>query len=205
MPLFDQVAKHSLDMMALALACGHTNVTTFQFGGTADQNPYSWLPGSKNPALSAVVSGDVIRGHHGASHAESTPAAKAWLEEISQWHSQIMADFFAKLEAFKQADGKTLLDHSLTYIANECGNGASHEHTNIPVTLVGGAGGKVRTGRFVTYPEQPACRPIADLLVTLANLYGSKVTTYGNLPAQGAPPSRGKPYAAKGPLTELLV
>lgn len=43
--------------------------------------------------------------------------------------------------------------------------------------IVGDLGGKINTGRFLTYPTGQ--RPLKDLLLTLAHALGVPLTTFG--------------------------
>jgi hypothetical protein len=93
-----------------------------------------------------------------------------------------------------------VLDRTAVCWGNELDNGAGHDHTNHPFVIVGGCGGKLRTGQVARYPKpkkyeaEPAgTRAHNDLLVTLARAMGANVTTFGD------------PDLNAGPLTEILV
>jgi hypothetical protein len=166
----------SLDIIAAAFACDLTRVASFQWGGTASGETYSW-----------VLPGNTV-GHHDISHySDSDAAGQDKLMKINRWHQEVLAAFYAKLQTFSQPDGQTLLDHSVSYFTSEIGKGNSHQLTDMPVLLVGGGGGALKTGRYVKITD----RNQNDLLISLANVFGSTVTTYGT------------ESLCKGPLTEL--
>jgi hypothetical protein len=166
----------SFDIIAAAFACDLTRVASFQWGGTASGETYSW-----------ILPGNTV-GHHDISHySDSDAAGQEKLTTINRWHQEVLAAFYAKLQTFAQPDGQTLLDHSLTYFTSEIGKGNSHQITDMPVLLVGGGGGGLKTGRYLKI----ANRNQNDLLISLAKLFGSPVTTYGT------------ESLCKGPLTEL--
>ena len=82
----------------------------------------------------------------------------------------------SRLEEAKEVDGSSLLDHSLVLWGNELGVGNSHTYMNIPWVLAGGAGGYLKTGRALKFPDLPH----NDLLVSVCNAMGlDDVTTFG--------------------------
>ena len=63
------------------------------------------------------------------------------------------------------ADGDgTLLDHSLLVYGAGMGDGDRHTPLDLPVVLAGGAGGQLKGGRHIRYPENT---PFMNLCVTL--------------------------------------
>jgi hypothetical protein len=68
-----------------------------------------------------------------------------------------------------------MLDHSLVVACSEVSDGNTHSHDNVPFVLAGGAGGALRTGRFVNV----GYRRHGDLLATIARAAGEPVDRYG--------------------------
>jgi hypothetical protein len=99
-----------------------------------------------------------------------------------------MAALMTKMKAVPEGDG-TLLDHTLILWANELAIGNVHSRTDAPYVLGGGAGGALRTGRFLTYAGDV---PHNNLLVSLMNIMGLPDQTFG------------KPDWCTGPLTGLI-
>jgi len=49
---------------------------------------------------------------------------------------------------------------------NDCGDGNSHDHLNLPIAVWGSAGGKFPTGNFYQFPSNT---PANGLFVTMLN------------------------------------
>ena len=94
----------------------------------------------------------------------------------------------AKMKAVPEGDG-TMLDHTLILWCNELAIGNVHSRTDAPYVLAGGAGGALRTGRFLSFAGDV---PHNNLLVSLMNIMGLPDQTFG------------KPDWCTGPLTGLI-
>jgi len=88
-----------------------------------------------------------------------------------------------------EADGQSLLDHSVVLWCNELGKGNSHTKRDIPYVLAGGAGGALPTGRYLRYGEAPH----GNLFVSILNAVGVPDTSFGD------------PDFCTGPLPGLLA
>ena len=110
---------------------------------------------------------------------------------VKDYHSYV-ASMYAKLlrllDQIPEADGGTLLDHTLVVW---CGQLAAGDHSldRLPYVLGGRMGGLVTPGRYVRYPRtQVEGRPPEetvglahnDLFVSLANMMGVPASTFGN-------------------------
>ena len=58
------------------------------------------------------------------------------------------------------------------------GNSHRHEHENVPVVLVGGASGKLETGRHVEFPLKT--QRTSNLLLTILDKFGIQQETIGD-------------------------
>jgi hypothetical protein len=126
---------------------------------------FTWLPSP------------IAEAHHDLSHRPDNDAvAVDKLTRINTWYASQMAALMTKMKAVPEGDG-TLLDHTLILWANELAIGNVHSRTDAPYVLGGGAGGTLRTGRFLTYPGDV---PHNNLLVSLFNLFGDDRTTFGD-------------------------
>jgi hypothetical protein len=119
------------------------------------------------------------------------PAAVA---VIQNRHALTMAKFkqlLDELAARTETDGSSLLDHTLVVWCSQIAHGG-HDLTRLPWLLAGNVGGGLRTGRYLRHARiQNKGRPHNDLLVSIANLVGVPMTTFGN------------PAACNGPLSDL--
>ena len=90
-------------------------------------------------------------------------------------HSRMLAEFFDKLKAVKEADGSSLFDH--TTVAFGSNIRTVHYLDNCP-TLVAGGGAGIRQGRHVVL--QGRSTPLANLWLTLLQGSGVKVDSHGD-------------------------
>lgn len=166
-----------MDLIAASLACDLTRVASLQYTvGDNDYGTYSWL-------------GITREGHHPLTHAgDSDVQAKEDLTKIYTWYAERFAYLLDKLDAVKEGSG-TLLDNTLVIWGSELGKGNSHSFDNTPFVVAGGAGGRVRTGRFLQFNKVPHNR----LLVGALNAFDVQTDTFG------------KTDTGKGPLTGLLA
>jgi hypothetical protein len=129
--------------------------------------------------------------HHELSHAaDNDVAASDKLIKINAWHAEQIKYLLDKLSAAKEADGGSLLDNSIVLWGNELGAGNSHTYKDIPWLLAGGAGSKLRLGRFLANKDQPH----NNLLLTICHAMGlDDVKSFGI------------PALCTGPLAGLLA
>jgi hypothetical protein len=115
--------------------------------------------------------------HHGSKSRidGSDPVAREAVREIYYWHSKQVAYLAERMDEVEEADG-TLLDNSLIVHASELAFG-DHFADNIPMALIGRAGGRIRSGRHI------ACEgvtPASHLWTDLANRMGVPTDYFGN-------------------------
>ncbi|RYE77485.1 MAG: DUF1552 domain-containing protein [Myxococcales bacterium] len=180
--------KLHMDIVAYALACDLTRVASFQWDNSVGNTVYTWL-GIK-PEDKVDVAGNLeTPGHHSLSHIDTQAAARAHLIDINRWHAEQYAYFLKQLDSFEESDG-TVLDNSAVVWGNELARGGAHSSDPAPFVIGGGAGGAFKTGRVVTYDKK---RPHNDLLLTLAQSMGVKMSSFG------------KKEWCTGPLAEMLT
>jgi hypothetical protein len=73
-------------------------------------------------------------------------------------------------------DGKTVLENSIIFYSSEISDGDRHNHDNMPVLLLGNAGGAISGGHHIMYTNGPW---FANLFVSIANIMGVPMTTFG--------------------------
>jgi hypothetical protein len=174
---FPAIGALQLDLLVMALACDITRVASLQWSRSVSQVRFTWL----DPA--------VPEGHHDLSHRpDSDPDAVDKLTRINRWYAGQMAALMDKMKAIPEGDG-TLLDHTLILWCNELAIGNVHSRIDAPYVLGGGAGGGLRTGRFLRYPGDV---PHNNLLVSILNAMGIPDQTFG------------KPDWCSGPLPGLV-
>jgi Protein of unknown function (DUF1552) len=164
-----------VDMMAQAFACDLTRVATFQLGSSDDVRalPYA------SPLLttSALENGDM---HLTTHDQDSLPNGKLQVAACQRYYAQVVARFASALDAIPEGDG-TVLDHTCILWIGSMSNAAIHDNWNVPCTLIGGANGAFRTGRYlkVTGPDGGSAAH-NHLLVSILNAFGFSDQTFGS-------------------------
>jgi hypothetical protein len=84
-----------------------------------------------------------------------------------------------------------VLDNSLVMAFTDMGHTAAHNSQDVPIVLAGGANGRVRMGRYVQMQpncppdnfwcgdEQKVIKPVNQLLVGIAQAFGSNIDSFG--------------------------
>ncbi|HEX2880403.1 MAG TPA: DUF1552 domain-containing protein [Polyangiaceae bacterium] len=160
----DQLIETMSDLMALAFQCDLTRVITFQWGNAASNRNY----GFRDPAI--------LDGHHNISHHQGLTDNLDQLRTIDTWQVEKLAYLLDKLEAIEDLDGNSALHNSLIFYSSDISDGDLHNHDDMPVLLLGQAGGAVQSGRHIVYDDQPW---FANLFVSIANALDVPIETFG--------------------------
>ncbi|MCX6108430.1 MAG: DUF1552 domain-containing protein [Proteobacteria bacterium] len=157
---YDTRVKLFYDLLYHALACGVTNVATFLLASESTNQSYDFIgiPGS----------------HHDISHDSSTEGY-AKIAKIVAWHVGQFSTFCQKLQATPEGSGN-MLDQSILLMGGGLGDGARHTHDNIPVFLVGKAGGLIRGGQHINLNGTPFC----NLHVAMSTALGAPIAKFGD-------------------------
>jgi hypothetical protein len=158
---FDDHTKLMFDLQLLAFQGDITRVTTFMYG--AEQR------GRMYPEIGLNES------HHSMSHHGDNPENLAKYTKLNTWHVSLFGYLLDRMRATPDGDGN-LLDHSLMMIGAGMSNANIHSHMDLPIALVGGAGG-MRGNRHVATPMGT---PMSNLLVHLANKADVPITGFGD-------------------------
>ena len=173
---YPEKGRAHLDLMVMSMACELTPVTSMQWSTAQGGTRFSWL--------------GIDRGHHDLSHdGDSNEDTKNAIAAINHWYAEQFAYLLEQMKAIPEADGGSLLDHSVVLWCNELGRGNSHTREDIPYVLAGRAGGGMRTGRYLQYGNEPH----GNLFVSIMNALGIDQSTFGD------------PDYCTGPLTGLLA
>jgi hypothetical protein len=114
--------------------------------------------------------------HHSISHHGNDAEKLAKYAKLCTYQIVKFSEFLDKLKATKDADGN-LLDHSLLYWGSGMSNANLHAHYDMPLTLVGGAGGALEGNRHVAFPAET---PMANLLLTMLDKVDAGVESLGD-------------------------
>jgi hypothetical protein len=153
------------DKLAASLACGLTDIASFQLRiADNDNSLYPWT-------------GLSTGGHHTLSH-DSGPAAQSTLADLYTWYTARFAYLLDRLAASPDVDGTSLLDNTLVVWGSELGTAWNHDLSNVPFVLAGGAGVGLRGGRYLRVTDTQLNR----VLVTACHAMGlTDTATYGSL------------------------
>jgi hypothetical protein len=151
------------DIMVLAFQTDSTRVATLLLAHDGSNRSFDQI--------------GITEGHHDLTHHMNR---KEWINKVSDidlWYVQQFAKFLDKLNAVKDADGKTLLHNSMIVYGSGNADANRHTHTNLPILLAGAGGGALKTGRYVKQNAEP----LTNLFLSLAhNLGVSKLDRFGD-------------------------
>jgi len=159
---WDEHAKLMHDLQALAFTADITRVSTFMY--------------SRDKINRTFPESGVTTGFHSASHTSGAVEAKKSFAKMNRYHTNILARFVAKLKATPDGDGN-LLDHTLVMFGSTMSNGDVHDHSPLPIMLIGGASGQLGPGRHVKYPVHT---PLGNLLLTVLQKAGIPKQSFGD-------------------------
>jgi uncharacterized protein DUF1552 len=156
-------AKLMFDMQVAAYQTDITRVITFMLGRELNGTVY---PNSGVPD-----------GHHNLTHHRYDPVKVAKVEKINAYHLKLFSEYYlAKLRATPDGDG-SLLDHMLLLYGGGISDGNLHDHSNLPLVLLGGSAGHLKGGRHLKYPDKT---PMTNLLVSMLGKLGVPLEKLGD-------------------------
>jgi hypothetical protein len=85
------------------------------------------------------------------------------MSKINRYHAQLFSQYLARLRATPDGDG-SLLDHMIILYGAGISNSTRHSGDNLPLLIVGGGTGRLKSGRHIKYTDKPSN---ANLLLTL--------------------------------------
>lgn len=110
--------------------------------------------------------------HHLLSHQESDD----WLK-VNQFFVEQLASIARRLDAIQEGE-RTCLDNTVLMFCSSMLTG-SHIATQLPVVLVGSAGGRIETGRSLDYLDKPN-RKMCSLYLSLLEKFGVHRDSFGD-------------------------
>jgi hypothetical protein len=110
--------------------------------------------------------------HHLLSHSDTAD----WLK-VNQFFLQQLAYIARKLDAIQEGP-RTLLDNSMLLYCSSMLTG-NHEARQLPVVLLGGAGGRIKGGRVLDYREKPD-RQMCRLYLSMMDKMNVRLPVFGD-------------------------
>ncbi|HXK19849.1 MAG TPA: DUF1552 domain-containing protein, partial [Polyangiaceae bacterium] len=185
----DAKSKVMNSLIAMALQCDVTRVISYMLDNSRSDTAYTWVKERDFDTVGSPLTGATCGSYHGSQHGGLRNKTFA---SIVNWHTAVVADLAAKLDAIPEGSG-TVLDNSLLLYFSDTHHG-DHAGFDIPCVLLGGGSGTFKTNQYVVLPENPMdSRQCRDLYFTIFNEYFNLgVTTFGadergipNAPLQG--------------------
>jgi Protein of unknown function (DUF1552) len=136
----DAMAK----ILAMAVACNQTRVFNLAISN----------------ALSSVRRPGTAYTHHTLTHEEAVDQVRGYQPEAFWFNCRIMeslANFIDVFAATREGNG-TLLDNTLIFAHAETSYAKIHAVDNIPVFMIGTAGGRLKTGKHIIGNGDPITR-----------------------------------------------
>jgi hypothetical protein len=147
--VFEDYLALMLDLQLLAFQSDLTRVISFMLSKEQSARPYPQI--------------GVPEAHHPLSHHNNIPELIAQMSKINQYHAELFSRYLAKLRATPDGDG-SLLDHMTILYGSGISNSSQHSGENLPLLLMGGGAGTLKSGRHLQFTDKPT---MANLLVTL--------------------------------------
>jgi hypothetical protein len=110
--------------------------------------------------------------HHLLSHSDSAD----WLK-VNQFFMQQIAYIAGKMESIQEGS-RTLLDNTMLLFCSSMLNG-NHDANQLPVIVLGGAGGRLKGGRVLDYKEKPN-RQMCRLYLSLMDKMNVRLPKFGD-------------------------
>lgn len=143
---YDEHARMMFRLQLLALRTDLTRVTTFMLGREFSGRTYPQI--------------GVPDAHHPLSHHGENPELVARMSKVNTYHTALFAEFVKQLRETADGDG-SLLDHTLLLYGAGMSDSNSHDHSNLPLVLLGGGSSY---GRHLVYRDVPSGRLFATML-----------------------------------------
>jgi hypothetical protein len=159
---FEEHAKLMFDVQLLAYQADVTRVVTFMLGREFSGRTYPEI--------------GVPDAHHPISHHQRNPVRMEKCAAINLYHVSLFSYFVEKMKNTADGDG-SLLDHSAIIYGAGMSEGNGHVPTNLPILVLGSAGGELKGGRHIKAAQGT---PLANLHVSLLNKLGVPVESHGN-------------------------
>ena len=110
--------------------------------------------------------------HHLLSHSDTAD----WLK-VNQFFLEQVAYVARKLDAIEEG-GRTALDNTMLLFLSSMQTG-SHDATQLPVVMLGGAGGRIQGGRVLDYKENPE-RQMCRLYLSMMEKMDVRLEKFGD-------------------------
>ncbi len=151
---FREHVEIMFDLQALAFQSDMTRVFSFKMGRDSSARVYP-ESGSDRP-------------FHPASHHGGRESSVLEFNKINTYHVSMLPYFLEKLDEISEGD-ETLLDKTMLIYGSPMGDSNLHNHKRCPLIVLGGANGRLDTGRHVRFEDGT---PMANVMLSLMHTLG---------------------------------
>jgi hypothetical protein len=162
-PAHEEHLRLMYDLMLLAYQTDMTRVFTFMLAREYSELVYTQL-GHLDP-------------YHPLTHHRGVPDRQRQAGDIDVYHAKIFGEFLDKMSSTKEIDGSSILDNSVMVYGSGLGDGNDHDQWNVPIALIGGAGGKLKGGRHIAV--EPGTR-LSKFHIATMQLAGLDIESFGD-------------------------
>ena len=155
-----------------AFACDLTRVALMCLA-----DPFGDLIGYQSGSNGTTDAHDLVHktSYNNAGTLKANPSAMATVAKWHQWEAQQFANMLELLRQVPEADGSTMLDHTVVLLCGQIGE-HGHELTALPWVVGGGSAVGFKGGRYMQYTKAPH----NNLFVSIAQAMGVQTQTFGN-------------------------
>ena len=165
------IAEHMrlmCDILVLGFQTDTTRITTLKLN-----NDHSALRFPNLSCSEQAGHGIDYMIHHLLSHSDG----EDWLR-VNQFFVEQLAYLAGKLDSIQEGS-RTLLDNSMVLHCSSMMAGAKHDNDQLPVIMLGGAGGRIQSGRVVDYKDKPD-RQLCRLFMSMMDKMDVHPKTFGD-------------------------
>ena len=156
------------DLLVLGFQTDTTRISTLKLN-----NDHSALRFPNLPSVQQVGHGIDYMIHHLLSHSDGDD----WLK-VNQFFMEQVAYLVRKLDTIQEGS-RTLLDNTMLMHCSSMMAGAKHDNDQLPVIVIGGAGGRLKGGRVLDYKDKPD-RQLCRLFMSLMDKMEVRPNTFGD-------------------------
>jgi hypothetical protein len=156
------------DILVLGFQTDTTRITTLKLN-----NDHSALRFPNLPSIQQPGHGIDYMIHHLLSHSDGEDFLK-----VNQLFMEQLAYLARKLDAVQEGP-RTLLDNTMLMHCSSMMAGAKHDNDQLPMIVLGGAGGRLKGGRALDYKDKPD-RQLCRLFMSMMDKMDVRPKTFGD-------------------------
>jgi hypothetical protein len=156
------------DILVLGFQTDTTRITTLKLN-----NDHSALRFPNLPSVQQTGHGIDYMIHHLLSHSDGEDYLK-----VNQFFMEQLAYLARKLDRIREGD-RTLLDNTMIMHCSSMMAGAKHDNDQLPVIVLGGAGGRLKMGRTLDYKDKSE-RQLCRLFMSMMDKMDVRPKTFGD-------------------------